>query len=97
MLHLKRRNLMITWKKVKHLLFHCHTFWQWKRAYKCPVCGKRYRCYWDGNDVVDWGTDICADCYKKIDAGELKRADYPADLNAHKKQLGSVAILKGKS
>lgn len=62
-------------------------------VFKCPICGKRYRSYWYGNDITDWGIDICDICYKKIDAGELNRADYPADLNADKRK-GTVANLE---
>lgn len=34
-----------------HYLFECPTFWKWERTFTCPDCGKKYRCYWDGNDI----------------------------------------------
>ena len=53
-------------KRLLHKLFKCPTFWSIKPAFHCPICGKGYRCYWDGNDVEDVGTDICNDCYAEI-------------------------------
>ena len=49
------------WQKLKHYLFKCPTFWRIKPAFECPICGKKYRCYWDGNDT-DKGINICNDC-----------------------------------
>jgi hypothetical protein len=48
-------------KMVWHKLFHCPTFWLVKPAFQCPICGKRYRCYWDGNDT-DRGINLCDEC-----------------------------------
>lgn len=53
--------------KWMHNLFHCPTFWRFRRAYTCPICGKKYRCYWDGHDVLGHGINICGTCFKKID------------------------------
>jgi hypothetical protein len=64
-------------------------------VFKCPICGKRYRSYWDGNDILGWGTDICGNCYTKIDDGKLNRADYPADLDAHKRISGRPCTAVG--
>ncbi len=50
------------WKGVYHKLFECPTFWQIKPSFKCPGCGKKYRCYWDGNDVAGHGRDYCNTC-----------------------------------
>ncbi len=47
--------------KIKHYLFECPTFWKIKPKFKCPVCGKKYRCYWDGNDIGGL-TDVCKSC-----------------------------------
>jgi hypothetical protein len=49
------------WKRWKHYLFSCPTFWRLKPAYRCSICGKRYRCYWDLNDT-DKGINICRNC-----------------------------------
>lgn len=49
-------------KKVIHKLFHCSTFWHPKYWFKCPRCGKVYKCYWDGNDVAGFGTNFCNKC-----------------------------------
>ena len=52
------------YKKVYHYLFKCPTFWKIKPAFKCPLCRKKYRCYWDGND--DFGIiNICDECVKR--------------------------------
>ena len=48
--------------KLIHYLFKCPTFWSIKPAFVCPGCGKKYRCYWDGNDILDLGTDYCNAC-----------------------------------
>jgi len=49
-------------KRWWHKLFHCPTFWRPKPAFTCPGCGKKYRCYWDGNDVTGVGIDFCNSC-----------------------------------
>lgn len=49
-------------QKVYHYLFECPTFWRVKPAFKCPICGETYRCYWDGNDVDGLGINICTPC-----------------------------------
>ena len=54
------------WKRAWHKLFHCPTFWSLRPAYKCPECGKRYRCYWDGNDIKGHGINYCGKCAGKI-------------------------------
>ncbi len=46
-----------------HYLFHCPSFWDWKPAFKCPVCGVTYRCYWDGNDCFGM-INVCNKCAK---------------------------------
>lgn len=53
---IKRRTFIKHWF---HKLFNCPTFWSIKPRFKCPECGKTYRCYWDGNDVDGHGTDLC--------------------------------------
>ena len=50
------------WKRVFHKLFKCPTFWKLKTSFECPICGKKYRCYWDGNDDRKAGIDICNKC-----------------------------------
>jgi len=57
-------------KRVIHKLFHCPTFWRLKPAFSCPKCDKKYRCYWDGNDVTGHGIDYCNKCAKKLEGGE---------------------------
>ncbi len=49
-------------QRVFHKLFRCPSFWSIKPAFQCPECGKKYRCYWDGNDIIGRGTDICNAC-----------------------------------
>ena len=50
-----------------HKLCKCPTFWKLKPSFTCPKCGKKYRCYWDGNDIVGVGTDYCNTCVKKLE------------------------------
>ena len=50
-----------------HKLFRCPTFWKIKTSFKCPKCGKKYRCYWDGNDVKGHGVDYCNKCAKELE------------------------------
>ncbi len=54
-------------EKIIHYLFHCPTFWRWGRAFHCPGCGKGYRCYWDGHDVLGYGKDYCGDCATELE------------------------------
>ena len=56
-------------KRWKHLLFDCPTFWSIRPRFKCPDCGKTYRCYWDGNDT-DHGINLCDTCAAAIRKGE---------------------------
>lgn len=49
------------YQRVIHKLFHCPTFWSIGPRFQCPMCGKRYRCYWDGNDT-DKGINLCNRC-----------------------------------
>ena len=53
-------------KKLIHYLFKCPTFWRFKPAFECPECGRKYRCYWDGNDISGHGINICNPCAKRI-------------------------------
>lgn len=55
-------------KRVKHKLFHCPTFWRLKAAFTCPGCGKKYRCYRDGNDVAGHGVDYCSKCANGLES-----------------------------
>ena len=50
-----------------HKLFHCPTFWKLKPAFTCPQCSKKYRCYWDGNDVAGHGIDYCNKCAAQLE------------------------------
>ena len=50
-----------------HKLFKCPTFWKLKPSFTCPGCNKRYRCYWDGNDVIGHGIDYCNKCARKLE------------------------------
>ena len=54
-------------KGILHKLFWCPSFWQLRRAFHCPECGKKYRCYYDGNDVTGHGIDLCNRCAKKYE------------------------------
>ncbi|KKK60861.1 hypothetical protein LCGC14_3020120 [marine sediment metagenome] len=62
---------MIILKRWYHKLFKCPSFWQWKPSFQCPLCGRKYRCYWDGHDEPGVGTDICKRCYKKLNDVDL--------------------------
>jgi hypothetical protein len=50
-----------------HKLFKCPTFWKINASFSCPGCGKKYRCYWDGNDVDGHGIDYCDKCADKLE------------------------------
>ena len=52
--------------KLRHYLFECPTFWRSKPAFKCPICGDTYRCYWDGNDVGG-EINVCKTCTRSYD------------------------------
>lgn len=64
----------MTWKRLKHLLFQCPTFWSWAGAFNCTKCGKNFRCYWHGNDITGHGTDICDKCAAIIKSDAYKNA-----------------------
>lgn len=70
--------------KLKHYLFDCPTFWRIKPAFKCPECGGRYRCYWDGNDVGG-KINLCHKCvdgnvaWKTERDAQAKRGGKPED------------------
>lgn len=49
-------------KRWWHYLFFCPSFWSLKPAFRCPICGKTYRCYWDGYDVDGKGINLCKQC-----------------------------------
>ena len=63
-------------KRWKHKLFECPTFWKslWRNmtfrnaSFSCPRCHKHYHCYWDGNDVTGHGIDYCNKCAKELEA-----------------------------
>ena len=55
-------------KRWKHKIFDCPTFWKLEPSFTCPSCSKKYRCYWDGNDITGHGTDYCNKCAKRIEA-----------------------------
>ncbi len=65
--------------RIIHKLFYCPTFWQMKPSFKCPCCGKKYRCYWDGNDVKYVGIDLCNNC--------AKGAEYAVNQNLDKLEV----------
>lgn len=61
-------------QRLCHKLFHCPTFWRLRASFKCPKCGRNYRCYWDGNDILGYGIDICERCAELIiNMEELKK------------------------
>lgn len=63
------------WKKLFHYMFGCPSFWTLKPKFRCPVCGKKYRCYWDGNDIEGHGINICNSCAKIIEQDKGKLFD----------------------
>jgi hypothetical protein len=52
-----------------HKLFYCPTFWLLMPAFRCPDCGQRYRCVWDGADCQCGVVHLCARCYQAAHAG----------------------------
>lgn len=53
-------------QRLRHYLFDCPTFWQWHRAFTCPLCGGKYRCYWNGHDSdCGAGINLCTSCERK--------------------------------
>jgi len=52
-------------KKILHYLFHCPTFWSLIPAFKCPDCGRPYRCYWNGHDCICGKINLCKKCYEE--------------------------------
>ena len=54
-------------KRWHHKLFKCPTFWELKPHFICPHCGKKYRCYWDGNDIAGLGIDYCNKCARLLE------------------------------
>ena len=54
-------------KRLFHKLFKCPTFWNIRPFFHCPQCGKGYRCYWDGNDIIGVGIDYCDACAAEIE------------------------------
>jgi transcription elongation factor Elf1 len=62
---IKRESFIKHWI---HKLFQCPTFWKLKASFTCPECGKKYRCYWDGNDVANHGINYCDKCAEKLEA-----------------------------
>lgn len=64
--------------RVWHLLFQCQTFWRVKPAFTCPICGKTYRCFLDGNDVEEF-RGVCNDCLWHYN----KNGKFPGDNLQH--------------
>lgn len=66
-------------KRWYHKLFQCATYWRFWKPYpfRCPVCNKGYRCYWDGNDVNHL-IDVCNGCapYQRV----LEKSTIPVQL-----------------
>lgn len=58
-----KKNILKRWR---HKLFKCPTFWKLKTSFECPLCGRKYRCYWDGHDIADVGIDVCNRCEKRL-------------------------------
>lgn len=58
-------------KGILHKLFNCPTFWRLKPFFQCPICGKRYRCYWDGHDVEKVGINLCKKCAEKAEKDKI--------------------------
>jgi phage/plasmid primase-like uncharacterized protein len=54
-------------KRVHHKMFNCPSFWSLKTSFECPGCGKKYRCYYDGNDIAGHGTNYCNKCAKVLE------------------------------
>jgi len=53
-------------KRWYHKIFKCPSFWKLKPSFQCPLCGRKYRCYWDGNDIKGVGINICKRCEKQV-------------------------------
>jgi hypothetical protein len=52
-------------QRVWHYLFKCPSFWSIKPKFKCPICGKKYRCYWDGHDTHG-KINVCGKCAEEL-------------------------------
>jgi hypothetical protein len=65
MIVVQRRPFIKRWM---HKLFDCPTFWK-KPSFVCPICGKKYRCYWDGHDSYGF-INVCNTCVKVTDVLE---------------------------
>nr|BDD43753.1 hypothetical protein 13 [bacterium] len=61
--------------KIVHKLFRCSTFWNLKPAFTCPVCGRGFRCFWDGHDIGGL-TNVCSKCSKEISLDEKKHKEF---------------------
>ena len=61
---MKRTRLQRWW----HYLFHCPSFWRLRPAFTCPLCGAKYRCYWDGHDEGGY-VHLCGDCARRMREG----------------------------
>ncbi len=57
-------------KRWGHLLFKCPSFWSLRPRFTCPRCGTKYRCYWDGYDIIGHGIDYCHECALLLEATE---------------------------
>ena len=62
-------------RRWKHKLFECPTFWSVKPKFKCPLCGTTYRCYWDGNDAGGH-INLCDPCANTIEAAEAANVEF---------------------
>ena len=54
-----------TLKRRKHYIEKCLTFWNPKEWYKCPDCGDRFPCYYDGHDCKCGKIGLCPACAKE--------------------------------
>ena len=63
-------------RKWRHKLFSCPTFWKIEKSFRCPGCHIKYRCYYDGNDIVGYGADYCDTCTSIIKNNRKENIEY---------------------
>ncbi len=71
-------------KKIFHYLFSCPTFWHYSRWYKCPDCGCRFPCYWDGSDCLCGKIHLCMRCNSAHEECKVYKMDITAELQKAK-------------
>lgn len=66
----------VGWRRWYHKLFQCAGFWKfWRdKPFHCPICGKGYTCYWDGNDTNGM-INLCDKCVTSVKEKYMSKLD----------------------